>query len=484
MTDLLTPSRDTRALARKLLSHRPASAGQLHRWVRVLCDLHVPRRRMCPGHVAPFDYVRASFFGQPDLLIWANRGGGKTTLAALACLLDALFRGPLTAAVLAGSFDQADRLVEHLRRLLTAHEALLEPRWVRDRLELGEATVLTLSASQRSVRGLRAQKLRCDEVDLFTPELWRAAQFVTQSTDGARGSMEVFSTLHRAGGLMDQLVERAQRGDGDNGYQLMQWCLWEVIERCGRDRHCGRCPLDADCRGRAKQAEGFFAIDDAIAIRGRVSRAAWESEMLCLRPRAEDLVFEEFRRSEHVASVDYQPDWPVFRAIDFGYAAPLVCLWIQLSPAGAVVVLDEYVQKRRNIETHAAQIFARERSRGWARPKATYVDPAGQSREVATGRACTELLAAAGIYCSAVPSAIADGVELIRTQLAPADPTSPAVLRIHPRCRSLIAAFEQYHYAGATGRPAKDGPDHCIDALRYFFVNRRRPRQSARRGRY
>ena len=32
-----------------------------------------------------------------------------------------------------------------------------------------------------SVRGTRVQKLRCDEVELFTPEVWDAVQLTTQS---------------------------------------------------------------------------------------------------------------------------------------------------------------------------------------------------------------------------------------------------------------------------------------------------------------
>jgi hypothetical protein len=306
------------ALARRVFAARPAGDDALHRWIAAVCRLHVPRRAMCPGHQSPFDYLRASFFDQSDLLVWANRGGGKTTLAALACLLDALFKGPLSAAVLAGSFDQSDRLTAQLRALLQPHETLLEPRWSRDRLDLGPARVLTLAQSERAVRGLRVQKLRCDELALFDRDVWRAAQFVTQSTDQARGSLEAFSTLHRPGGLMDEVIAAARTSDSDaaapGGFRLLQWCLWEVIERCGPDRSCSRCTLSDDCRGRARQAEGFFRIDDAIAIKARASRPAWESEMLCLRPRAEGLVFEDFRRTLHVQPMTYQPQWPLYRA--------------------------------------------------------------------------------------------------------------------------------------------------------------------------
>ncbi len=52
-------------------------------------------------------------------------------------------------------------------------------------------------------------------------------------------------------------------------------------------------------------------------------------------------------------------------------------------------------------------------------------------------------------------------------------------LVISPNCPRLIEALQCYHYPDAPGaagseQPFKDGVyDHPIDALRYFFVNRR-----------
>jgi nicotinate-nucleotide adenylyltransferase len=65
----------------------------------------VPGKVICPGHQSPLDYLRASFFDQQDLLVWANRGGGKTFMAAVATILDALYRAPIHIRVLGGSFD-------------------------------------------------------------------------------------------------------------------------------------------------------------------------------------------------------------------------------------------------------------------------------------------------------------------------------------------------------------------------------------------
>ncbi|MCJ7543345.1 MAG: AAA family ATPase [Phycisphaerae bacterium] len=466
-------------------SHRPASREELAAMVRNKLSLTLADSSLCSHHDCPLDYLAASFFDQDDLLVWANRGGGKTMLAAAATILDAVFRRPVKIRVLGGSFDQSDRLAEYIREMLAAYPELLAGPFTRRLARIvGGSEIRVLAQSQRAVRGQHVQKIRCDEVDLFDAEVWRAVQFATRSSSAARGSIEVLSTLHRPGGLMQQLVTSARRGvQGGSGYRLIQWCLWEVIERCPPQRPCEGCLLADDCRGVARQAMGFFRIDDAVAIKARSSRAAWEAEMLCRGAARQYMVFDEFDRARHVAECVYQPAWPLYRAIDFGYRSPLVCLWVQLSPAGNVIVLDEYVRSRLPLSRHAEEI----RRRDLGPAVATYVDPAGRAREPTSGAACTEMLAAAGIPCTCRPSAIAEGLELIRAALAPAagDPS----LTIHPRCTHLAEAFQSYHYPppGARGNadlPVKDGPDHLIDALRYFFINRARPRIAIARMRY
>ncbi len=481
----------------------PTTAEEINDVAELLLGVRFPSRSVCAHHDSPLDYMVASFIRQDDLLVWANRGGGKTMLAAAATLFDGLFRGPMKIRVLGGSFDQSDRLAEYIREFVIRRPELLDGPVRRDRVMLaGGSEIRMLAQSQRAVRGQHVQKIRCDEVDLFDSDVWQAVQFATRSIGRVRGSIEVLSTLHRQGGLMHRLVQEAQErsasqiakvtapsesqnntSDPTLGYKLVNWCLWEVIEKCQPERKCADCLLEEDCRGVARRAEGFFRIDDAIAIKARSSRAAWEAEMLCRGPQRQFLVFEEFDPAVHVRKIDYCPDWPLFRAIDFGYTCPLACLWIQITPAGDVHVIDEYVRSRLPISKHAVVILSRDPGA----VQMTYVDPAGRQKESSSGRACTELLAAAGIPCTCRGSNIVDGLELIRAALAPA--AGEARLYIHPRCVKLIDSFNSYHYpppesSSDPDKPVKDGPDHQIDALRYFFVNRMRPKIEISRARY
>ena len=488
----------------------PKTPEDINRVAEFLLGVRFPAKAMCPHHDSPLDYMVASFLQQEDLLVWANRGGGKTMLAAAATLFDGLFRGPMKIRVLGGSFDQSDRLAEYIREFVNLRPELLDGPLRRDRVKLiGGSEIRMLAQSQRAVRGQHVQKIRCDEVDLFDNDVWQAVQFATRSVGRVRGSIEVLSTLHRTGGLMHQLVQEAQERASQNtaieavnetsklakpsrnvkskksqlGYKLVNWCLWEVIEKCPPENKCEDCLLAEDCNGIARRADGFYSINDAITIKARSSRSAWEAEMLCRGPQRQYVVFEEFDPAVHVRKVEYCSAWPLFRALDFGYTSPLACLWIQVTPAGAVHVIDEYVRTRLPINRHAVAILDRDPGA----VQMTYVDPAGRQKESTSGAACTEILAEAGIPCVSRSSNIVDGLELIRAALAPA--AGEARLYIHPRCKRLIESFNSYHYpapgtSGDPDKPVKDGPDHQIDALRYFFVNRMRPKISVARARY
>ena len=497
------PPADVRMrLARGLVSARPRTAEALWQFVRAVHGLSVPRLAMCAGHAAPMTYLAESVLGPArDLVVWACRGGAKTELGSVATHLDSVLRPGCQTRILGGSLDQSEKMYEYLTRKWSGPFASLlarEPTARRTELVNG-STIEVLTQSPRSVRGQRVHRLKCDEVDEFSPPVWRAAQFVTQSSAGAGGEwiaarMDVFSTLHRPFGPMAALVDRlgspeapASRGEG-SGPRLLTWCLWEVIERCLSDRSCSRCALWPDCEGRARRAEGYFPIEDAIAQKSRASRAAWEAEMLCLRPRGDRLVFAEFDAGRHVAPAAYDAGLPLYRTLDFGYANPFVCLWVQVDDPGGggtappgetrggdvdlsrvqVRVLGEYVARERAIGEHAREMARRDPGP----VAATYADPAGWQRSDVTGTGPCQELARVGIRPRTPRAGILEGVELVRRLLK--DRARPGLV-VDPSCRWLIRALQEYHWEESGDgerreRPAKDGADHPIDALRYLVT--------------
>ncbi len=259
---------------------------ELHRWVKSILGIDVPRVPVCEHHDAPFEYLcRAYFEPASDLVVWAPRGGGKTRLAAVATLLDLLHKPGSSVRILGGSLEQSLRMWEHLLPDLQYLDVCKVQRPTTRRVSLPSgSSAAVLTQSQRAVRGLRVQKLRCDEVELFDPAVWEAAQLVTRSLDGARvranrgaiaaqsaansngkivcGTVEAISTFHSPYGLMSKVIDSANA----LGKRVVRWCLLEVLQRCPAERDCGRCALWDECRGVAKtRCNGFVPIDETIS---------------------------------------------------------------------------------------------------------------------------------------------------------------------------------------------------------------------------
>ncbi|GAB4194773.1 MAG: hypothetical protein Kow00105_09000 [Phycisphaeraceae bacterium] len=455
---------------------------------------------MVEGSTAPFAYLVHAFF-EPgelndssshsnsarrtaghDLVVWANRGGGKTMLGAVATLLDMLFKPGIQIRILGGSLEQSSKMYEHLIRLL-------DRPWFRDLLA-GEPTqrrfalingsrVQLLAGSQRSVRGVRVHKLRCDEVEEFSPEVWDAAQMVTRSgLCGGRmvcGSVEALSTMHRPFGLMARLTDASSSQDESPRHHIFKWTAIDVIERCPPTRLCEGCLLWEDCLGRARYASGFIPVEDLIQQRRRTSHRVWDAEMMCRRPEVSDCVYPEFDPARHVRAVVPEAgtgEW--VGGMDFGLRSPTVLLWARVGPVGesneerVVHVEHEYVHAGRTFTQNLQAIRDQADAVGIPMPTWLGVDPAGNQRNSHSGISDVQALRRAGFQVRSRGSALRDGIERIRRRL------DRRTLFIHPRCRQLIRALQAYHFDVSNPHrqePVKDGPDHLCDALRYLIVN-------------
>ncbi|HSI37185.1 MAG: hypothetical protein ACAI43_04240 [Phycisphaerae bacterium] len=464
-----------------------ADANSLYDWVTTHLGLKMPRTGVCPGHCSPFDYLAKAYL-EPgaDLVVVAPRGGGKTRMAAAATLLDLLHKPQTAVRILGGSLEQSLRVWEHLlpdlERLAKDH-VKGKLGGTRVTMDTG-ASAGVVTQSQRAVRGLRVQKLRCDEVELFDPRVWEAAQLVTRSRgpiDGdartVRGAVEAISTCHNVGGLMERVIDRATA----EGTAVLRWCVLDVLEKCPEERVCATCALHPECQGIAKiKSDGFLRIDDAIRMKSRVSADTWDAEMLCRRPKTKGCVFPSFDPLIHVReslptdpqSAIPNPQSPegLYLGVDFGFNAPLVCLFVLRDRSGNSFVVDEYVQPMQTMEHHVEAI--RERARAYGLIRRVGCDPAGNARSTQTAASDVSWLRRAGWRVLSRGSRITEGLELIRLGLRSG--TGAVTLHVHPRCARLIAALKGYRYPDGGGElPIKDGVhDHLIDAMRYYYVNR------------
>jgi hypothetical protein len=86
----------------------------------------LPDVAVCQGHCSPADYLCHAFLGDlrtpppatGDCCVWANRGGGKTNDAALATLLDSVYKPGTESRILGGSGEQSGRMYQYLTRYI------------------------------------------------------------------------------------------------------------------------------------------------------------------------------------------------------------------------------------------------------------------------------------------------------------------------------------------------------------------------------
>jgi hypothetical protein len=461
----------------------PETSDELHAWLIEHLEITVPRQAMIDGHDAPFAYLEHAFFEDQDprdCIVWANRGGGKTFLAAVATLLDLVFKPGIEIRILGGSLEQSSRMHAHLRALFEREpfDRMIDGKITQRKIRLINGSVVELLAqSQTSVRGTRVQKLRCDEVELFDRDVWEAAQLVTREKicgkRRVRGSIECLSTMHVPFGLMNELIESSRSTDG-SARRVFRWGVVDVLGACGDEHEClgenSACALIAECCGRAKgdrETIGHITIDDALRLKSRVGRSTWESEMLCVKPRRSDCVVPEFDEREHV--VDDVPAGFVQRigGMDFGIRSPTVVLWGGVDADGVVWVTHEYAASDRSLDEHL-----RAMKRMCDAPDWIGVDPAGRQRSLQSGISDVQALRKSGLRVRDSRIGLHRGIGMIRSRLRPA--SGGARLYVHRRCAELIRCLQEYHYPRGQPEnplPEKDGSDHAVDALRYMIQN-------------
>ena len=156
-------------------------------------------------------------------------------------------------------------------------------------------------------------------------------------------------------------------------------------------------------------------------------------------------------------------DWKRYRAVDFGWTNPFVCLWIAVNKDAEVFVYHEWYKREMRTEEHVPIINARSRGKKF---QWTVCD------HDADGRAD---LNAGGIpTVNALKKySLEFGFDLLRKLLV-VKPNGRSSLFVYSDCEGLIGEFLNYAYPEAKGDTQSEKPkqewDHALDALRYFVV--------------
>jgi hypothetical protein len=348
-------------------------------------------------------------------------------------------------------------------------------------------------------------------VDEIDSDIRESAMGMAMDIRGCRSSVLMTSTWHRVAGPMAELIDRGREG----AFPVDTYCAFEVLERCPEGRsgphleNCPGCPLvtwchsdrDADPSGlpKAKRSAGHYTIDSLIQKVKAVSLRVFESDYLCLRPRAAGVWFSMFDEPGHVsANAEFAPNWPVHLAIDPGVHTGAI--WFQAVPrldgrGHRVNVFADYFAEGLSAETNGRAIVEQSRRLcgiGMDRLRVS-MDPAGNAR-TAVGPTVRGEYERAGCRGkngleSWPTSPKADGLQLVEALLKSAD--GSVSLTVHPRCRRLITALRCYtrarradqwmDYPEDPQHPHEDLVDPLCGGLKLEFPAGRAPEPQLRR---
>lgn len=471
---------------------RPTSRRHLWLWVERYTGVRIPTHSVCQGHAAPFDLFARQVLERPPLALWHGpRGSGKSFLSAIDTHLSSRFIPRHGARILGGSLAQSEQIHQALKEVVVEGAGSLGSdsqsirRFTKNEVTYHNgSTVAILAASPTSVRGPHVASLKLDEVDEIETDIRESAMGMAMEIRGVRSSILMTSTWHRTSGPMSELMEKGRSG----AFPVDTFCVFEALERCPAQRSgpnlelCPQCPIHSWCHAdrdqhpsglpKAKRSAGHYSIDSLIQKARGVSRRVFESDYLCMRPKAAGVWFTMFDEPRHVApAAEYDPARPVHLAIDPGVHTGAV--WFQtrqrLDGKGFVVnVFADYFAESVSAEQNALAILEQTRRLCGDSPYGLRVslDPAGSAR-TAVGPTVRGEYERAGVRgrnsLESWPTGHKnDGLQLLEALLASAD--GSASLTVHPRCRGLILAFSHYLRAKQSGQWL----DHAADPQHPF----------------
>ena len=175
------------------LERAPQTDEELWWVIYAMFGVALPRKRVCPDHVSPFDAVSHAFFGrEPNFAVWyASRGSGKSLALAVLGLTKA-FVSDVDVTILGGSMTQSLNVREHMRKLMQHKNA---PLYAVDKdqatliqMATGKA-IKPLPASQTTVRGPHPPLQLLDEVDEMELDIYNASLGQAMEQKNVHGAM-------------------------------------------------------------------------------------------------------------------------------------------------------------------------------------------------------------------------------------------------------------------------------------------------------
>jgi hypothetical protein len=193
-------------------------------------------------------------------------------------------------------------------------------------------------------------------------------------------------------------------------------------------------------------------------------------------------VYPEFNEALHCVD-DLEPMRGRALILGFDFGLTPACVFVQQTPRGALLVLDElYVEDMGMRQFLESIVLPHIQENYFHMPVVAYGDPAGAQRAQTDERSCFEIMAECGLPCEPAPSnkmeTRKDAVSYYLNRLADGE----AGFRISPKCNILRKGFNggyRYRRVKMPGtheerykdQPEKNRMSHPHDALQYAALS-------------
>jgi hypothetical protein len=349
-------------VARFVLPRAPQTDDELYWTVRAMWGVTIPRTKVCPDHVPPFEVFADAFFGRDgSIAFWHGSRGlsGKSYTLSVLGLTKAVLRGA-DVNLLGGSMNQSTNIHEAMRNALDYENAPREMLVHEGREEIrftNKAKIRPLTASQKTVRGPHPPFLLLDEIDEMELAILDAAlgQPLPQKNwmgEEIKPYTVMCSTWQNPEGTFTAVKRRFE----ERGMPTKAWCYresanevdgwlsWETIEAKKQEipAEMWRVEYELGEPSIGNRAFDSQAVEDTFSL-------PFEPEALVKHQVAKDFEYFTFEKPISGATYVVSADW----AKEQDYTVIAVTKWVPDEPA----TLVHWVRVNRRAYPHMVGYF-------------------------------------------------------------------------------------------------------------------------------
>ena len=358
-----------------------------------------------------------------------------------------------------------------------------------------------ITGSMKGFNGPHPAKVRIDEVELMDWDVLQQGLSMSQSKKLENGKTIMaqncfFSTRKTDAGTMQRLLDIAKTDTRKiGGFKVYKWCIWEILEKCKRDckkdKVYGDCPIEHICKGKAKNCDGFYSLDDFIDKAYSMDKDTLDAEWFNKKPSTQIVVYGNYwdREKQVIPRKPHKGEVFYSGVIDFG-AGPghpfvyqeYVCeiskfkREIEETEPGELIrnkikffLNYEYRSDGASMDTHARKI---KDSPNYRSMQVMFADPSAKQERI-------DLEEIYGIITEPADNAVLAGISKLSAHLLDMrNDRNFFIFEDYYDCESsqLIGTdfeFERYKYKRLEdGKPNRKEPipvdDHGLDCARYM----------------